>query len=509
MTDPLPVLKTNGIYMAFGRVDVLRDVTFEIYPGEVHGLVGENGAGKSTLAKIIAGVHQPRAGTIQFSANGGRLSAVEIPSPHAATQLGIALIHQEPLTFPELDIAENIFIGRQPMSRGFRRVDWSKMYRQSEEILHSLGVNLDAHQKVRGLSIADQQMVEMAGALSQDARILLMDEPTAALTPNEVKELFAIMRKLRDQGTAIVFVSHRLDEVFEICDRITVLRDGELIGVRNKDETNVDEIIRMMVGRPLSALYERGAKSTVGDTLLEVQGLSRNRKFYDISFDVKAGEIVGLAGLVGSGRTEVARALFGTLDIDQGIVRFAGKQVHIHHPRQALAEGVIYLPEDRQHHGLVMPMSVTENTTLPILGQLANWGWLRNQNERKITQDYVEKLRIVLRNINQPVRELSGGNQQKVVISKWLLSKPRVMILDEPTRGIDIGAKSEVHHLMGELAAQGMGILMISSELPEVLAMSDRILVMKEGRITGRFTKAEATAEKIMAAATGQVIEEV
>ena len=509
MTESSPVLKTNGIYMAFGRVDVLRDVTFEIYPGEVHGLVGENGAGKSTLAKIVAGVHQQRAGTIQISANGSGLSAVEIPSPRAATQLGIALIHQEPLTFPELDVAENIFIGRQPMSRRFRRVDWPKMYRRSEEILQSLGVNLDPHQKVRGLSIADQQMVEMAGALSQDARILLMDEPTAALTPNEVKDLFAIMRKLRDQGTAIVFVSHRLDEVFEICDRITVLRDGELIGVRNQAETNVDEIIRMMVGRPLSALYERGAKSTYGDILLEVQGLSRNRKFYDISFDVRAGEIVGLAGLVGSGRTEVARALFGTLDIDQGSVRFEGKEVHIHHPRQALAAGVIYLPEDRQHHGLVMPMSVTENTTLPILSQLSNWGWLRNQNERKITQDYVEKLRIVLRNINQPVRELSGGNQQKVVLSKWLLSKPKVMILDEPTRGIDIGAKSEVHHLMGELAAQGLGILMISSELPEILAMSDRILVMKEGRITGRFTKADASAEKIMAAATGQVMEEV
>ncbi|OGO38473.1 MAG: hypothetical protein A2W35_17080 [Chloroflexi bacterium RBG_16_57_11] len=507
MTDPSPVLKTNGIYMAFGGVDVLRDVTFEIYPGEVHGLVGENGAGKSTLAKIIAGVHQPRSGTVQISINGGGLSSVEIPNPHAATQLGIALIHQEPLTFPELDVAENIFIGRQPMTRGFHRVDWSQMYRRSNEILKSLGVELDPHRKVRGLSIADQQMVEMAGALSQEARLLLMDEPTAALTPNEVKELFTIMRRLRDQGTAIVFVSHRLDEVFEICDRITVLRDGELIGVRKSTETTVDGIIRMMVGRPLSALYERGATASQGRTLLEVDRLSRNRKFYDISFDVRAGEIVGLAGLVGSGRTEVARALFGTLDIDQGSVRIDGKEVRIHHPRQALSAGMIYLPEDRQHHGLVMPMSVTENTTLPILSQVANWGWLRNQNEHKITRDYVEKLRIVLRNIGQPVRELSGGNQQKVVISKWLLSQPKVMILDEPTRGIDIGAKSEVHHLMGELAAQGMGILMISSELPEILAMSDRILVMKQGRITGRFTKADATAEKIMAAATGQVME--
>jgi rhamnose transport system ATP-binding protein len=316
------------------------------------------------------------------------------------------------------------------------------------------------------------------------------------------------MRKLRDQGTAIVFISHRLEEIFEICDRITVLRDGELVGVRNPAEISVDGIIRMMVGRPLSTLFEKGETHKVGTPMLEVQNLTRAMKFEDISFEVRAGEIVGIAGLVGSGRTDVARALFGALDIDRGTVRLNGKGVRIKHPRQALSLGMIYLPEDRQHHGLLMPMSVTHNTTLTILDRLAKNGWVRDRIEREITQEYVQKLRISLRDVSQPVRELSGGNQQKVVLSKWLLTKPKVMILDEPTRGIDIGAKSEVHRLMGELASQGLAILMISSELPEILAMSDRMIVMREGRITGRFEKAEATAERIMAAATGQILEE-
>lgn len=490
--------------MAFGGVNVLKDINFEIYPGEVHGLVGENGAGKSTLAKIIDGVYQPKEGKIEL--NG---SAVEIPNPHIATQLGIALIHQEPLTFPELDVAENIFIGRQPKAKGGRWIDWNGMYKRSSELLQELGVSIDPRRKVRGLSIADQQMVEMAGALSQDAKILLMDEPTAALTPNEVKDLFAITRKLRDQGTAIVFVSHRLEEVFEICDRITVLRDGELVGVRKTGEVSIDEIIRMMVGRPLSVLFEKGNSHRIGEPMLEVSHLSRIMKFEDISFEVRSGEIVGVAGLVGSGRTEVARALFGTLDIDSGSVRLNGKEAKIKNPGQAMAMGLIYLPEDRQHHGLLMPMDVTLNMTLSILGRIAPGGWLREKSEREITREYVDKLRIMLRRLDQPVRELSGGNQQKVVISKWLLTQPKVMILDEPTRGIDIGAKAEVHRLMGDLAAQGMAILMISSELPEILAMSDRILVMREGRITGEFSKSEATAEGIMAAATGQTLEEI
>ncbi len=503
MTDNSPILTTQGIYMAFAGVNVLRDIDFEIYPGEVHGLVGENGAGKSTLLKNIAGVHVPKAGEIRLNGE-----VVHIPNPQVATVLQIALIHQEPLTFPDLDVAENIFIGRQPMKSGLRRLDWATMYTRSAEILDSLSVKLDPREKVRGLSIADQQMVEMAGALSQDAKILLMDEPTAALTPSEVDDLFSIIRLLRDQGTAIVFISHRLEEIFDICDRITVLRDGELIGHMLADEVSVDEIIRMMVGRPLSTLFEKSESEEFGEPVLEVENLTRALKFEDISFDVRAGEIVGMAGLVGAGRTDVARALFGTLEIDSGTIRINGQEVKIGRPRDALKQGMIYVPEDRKKNGLLMPMSVTKNMTLAVLERLSRRGLLREKLEEQSAQEYIEKLNIVLRDSSQPVIELSGGNQQKIVLSRSLMANPKVMLLDEPTRGIDIGAKAEVHRLMSELAAQGIAILMISSELPEILAMSDRIIVMREGRISGRFDKEEATAERVIAAAAGQVLQE-
>ena len=501
MTEQTPILTTHNIHMAFAGVDVLKGVSINLYPGEVHGLVGENGAGKSTLAKIIAGVHQPTAGEISYQGH-----TVQIPSPHDAAALGIALIHQEPLTFPDLDVAENIFVGRQPMKGG--AVDWGKMYKRSEELLASLGVKIDAHEKVRGLSIADQQMIEMAAALSQDVKVVLMDEPTASLTPSEVAHLLANMRRLREMGVAIVFISHRLEEIFEICDRVSVLRDGELVTGRDIKATTVDEIIRLMVGRPLSALFEKQSGNGYGPLMLEVKNLSRAKKFADISLDVRAGEVVGMAGLVGAGRTDVGRALFGILETDSGEVRLAGKPFKINSPREAMTQGLVYVPEDRQHHGLLMPMSISQNMTLSILEQLSPRGWLQAKAEGKVTQDYIEKLRIVLRNAGQAARELSGGNQQKVVLAKWLLTRPKVLILDEPTRGIDIGAKAEVHRLMGELAAEGMAILMISSELPEILAMSDRIVVMREGRIVARLDKAEATQERIIAAATGQILEE-
>ncbi len=501
MTEQTPILTTHNIHMAFAGVDVLKGISLSLYPGEVHGLVGENGAGKSTLAKIIAGVHQPTVGEIKYQGH-----TVQIPSPHAAADLGIALIHQEPLTFPDLDVAENIFAGRQPL-RG-QSVNWSEMYKRAQDLLTSLGVQIDPHTKVRGMSIADQQMIEMAAALSQDVKVVLMDEPTASLTPSEVAHLLANMRRLRDQGVAIVFISHRLEEVFEICDRVSVLRDGELIGERDIKTTTVDEVIRLMVGRPLSTLFEKPSSTEYGQPLLEVKGLSRARKFADITLDVRAGEVVGLAGLVGAGRTDVGRALFGLLETDSGEVRLDGKPFNVRSPREAMAHGLVYVPEDRQHHGLLMPMTISQNMTLSILERLSLRGWLRDQTERAVSQDYVQKLHIVLRHVGQAVRELSGGNQQKVVLSKWLLTHPKVLILDEPTRGIDIGAKAEVHRLMGELAAQGLAILMISSELPEVLAMSDRIVVMREGRIVARLEKNDATQERIIAAATGQVLEE-
>lgn len=499
-----PILSAHGISKAFGGTPVLRNVSLDLWPGEVHALLGENGAGKSTFNKILSGVHTPDSGTIKIDGQ-----PVALTSPAAAQAHGIALLHQEPIIFPDLDVAENIFIGRQPLRGPGRSIHWAVMYEQAGTLLKSLGVPLDSHERMGGLSVASHQMVEMARALSQDTRVLIMDEPTASLSPDEVADLFRIVRDLRTQGVAIVFISHRLEEVFEISDRITVLRDGEFVNTVTPGETTREEIIRMMVGRPLSSLFEREA-SSIGKPLLAVEGLSRVGHFRDVSFEVRAGEIVGMAGLVGAGRTEVGEAIFGVTRLDAGSVLLDGKPVRIHSPRQAVQLGLAYVPEDRQQHGLLLTMPIAENVTLPVLKQFARLGWLRLQREKEIAEEYTKRLHLRgARDVSQAVGELSGGNQQKVVLAKWLLSQPRVLILDEPTRGIDIGAKAEVHRIMGELAGQGMAILMISSELPEILAMSDRVLVLREGRLTGHYSRAEATQEKIMASATGQVATEV
>jgi ABC-type sugar transport system ATPase subunit/ribose/xylose/arabinose/galactoside ABC-type transport system permease subunit len=492
-----PLLAAVGIFKSFGGVDVLKNADLDLYPGQIHALVGENGAGKSTLAKIIGGVHTPRQGTITI---GGR--AVHLPTPRAAIAQGVALIHQEPLTFPDLSVAENIFIGRQP--RGLAGVQWKRMYDQADAILRSLGVKIDARANVSGLSIADQQMVEMAAALSQNAKILLMDETTAALTPSEVKDLFRVMRQLRDQGAALAFIGHRMEEIFEICDRITVLRDGDIVAHLVTSETSIDEVLKLMVGRSISSMFARDIQHKPGEVVLEVKQLSRAGEFSDISFEVRKGEIVGLAGLVGAGRTEVARAIFGITTADAGAVCIDGQPVNITGPRDAMSRGLALVPEDRQHHGVLMPQSVWRNATLTVAGRLSRLGWLRDGAAKTQTKSYVDRLRVKLRSINQPIRELSGGNQQKIVLAKWLATQPKVIVLDEPTRGIDIGAKAEVHKLISELAAEGMAVLMISSELPEVLAMSDRVLVMREGKLMRQFTAAEATPEKVIAAATGQ-----
>lgn len=501
MPQSSPFVRTHNIYMAFDGVNVVRDVSLSLYPGEVHALVGENGAGKSTMLKIIAGIYRPRAGTVEV----GGQEAV-IPTPQAASALGIALIHQEPLAFPDLTVAENIFVGVEPKRPGIGWLDWPAMYQRTGEVLATLGIKLDPKARMRGLSVADQQMVDMAAALSQNARVLLMDEPTASLTPNEVDRLFNIMRKLRDEGAAIVFVSHRLEEVLAIADRITVMRDGEVVGERYPQQTNADEIIRLMVGRSLHAMYEKPQDRQPGPVVLEASGLTSAGHFEDISFQLRASEIVGLAGLVGAGRSFVAQALFGILALDRGTVKVHGRPVTIKTPRDAMAQGIAYVPEDRQHQGLLMPMSVTRNISLPTLPQFAQFGWLRGSGERAAAESFVERLRIILRQVEQPVAELSGGNQQKVVLSKWLLTRPKIIILDEPTRGIDVGAKAEVHRLMGELAAQGIAILMISSELPEVLAMSDRVLVMREGHLVAALDRNEMSAERVMATATGQLV---
>ncbi|MCC6443682.1 MAG: sugar ABC transporter ATP-binding protein [Armatimonadetes bacterium] len=498
----IPRIRAQAVSKSFGESPVLKRVDFILYPGEIHALVGENGAGKSTLTRILSGVYPPDAGQVLLDERPVRLA-----SPLAARQCGIALLHQEPLVFPDLSVAENIFLGRHPVKGIFRAIRWKEVYAQAGAALESLGVPLDPRAPMKGLSAANCQMAELARALSQDAYALILDEPTASLTPGEVKELFRILRRLRDRKTAILFISHRLEEVFDIADRITVMRDGEIAGTALPRETSHEEIIRMMVGRSLGAIYshERGE---IGETRLKVAGLGIAGKFEGISFEIRAGEIVGMAGLVGAGRTEVANAVFGIIAPDAGAVFIDGRPVRIDSPQAALRHGLAYVPEDRQKQGLLLPASIARNITLPQLRAFTKMGWMSLKKEEAAAMEISGRLRLRgHRGVRQAVGELSGGNQQKVSLSKWLLTRPRVLILDEPTRGIDVGAKAEAHRLMGELAQQGMAIWMISSDLPEVLALSDRILVLREGRLTGEFTRSEATQERIMAAATARVTE--
>lgn len=491
------VVRAVGMRMSFGSVEVLRGVDLELRSGEIHAIVGENGAGKSTLAKLIGGVYRPTGGQIEVT---GR--AVSFAGPKEAIDAGIGLIHQEPLTFPDLDVAQNMFVGREPLSTS-RFVDWKELRARADEILGQLGVGLKSRDKVRGLSIAQQQMVEMATAMSQRARALIMDETTAALTPNETAELFAVARRLRDSGCALAFVSHRLEEVFELCDRITVLRDGGLVVSSLTTETTIDDVVRAMVGRDLNPGPHTVPSTRHGSAALEVDGLSRGRQFRDVSFRVIAGEILGLGGLVGSGRTSIAKSIFGIERPESGTIKVAGRRIELKDPAAAMRAGIALVPEDRRHHGLMMPMSVTDNMALATLKDLSRNGWTRRGEERRVAQNFVSQLRIALRDVGQVVGELSGGNQQKVVLAKWLQTKPQVLILDEPTRGIDVGAKEEVYRLMRELADGGMAILMISSDLPELLAMSDRIVVARSGRIVAEFGS-RPTEEEVMRAATGQ-----
>jgi rhamnose transport system ATP-binding protein len=491
-----PRASLSGISMRFGATQALDDVSLELRPGEIHGLVGENGAGKSTLVKILAGVYQPDAGEIALDGE-----PVVLHGPAQARQLGIAVVHQEPRLFPDLTVAENVFLGHAPRG-AFGSIDWGAMRRAAASIFAGLGVRIDPGAIVRGLSMADQQLIEIAKALSIEARVLILDEPTASLSAHEVERLFTIVRQTRDRGVAVLFVSHRLDEVFELCDRATVLRDGKhVVTTATKDLTPAD-LIRHMVGRAVT-LFPK-VESPIGDVLLQVDGLSRGPAFQDVSFSVRAGEILGLAGLVGAGRTEVARVLFGIDRADAGEIRLDGEVVSFRSPSTALAAGVAYLPEDRHLDGLVLDFPIASNVTLPILPRLFPRLMIRPATERKLGARYIEQLRIRATGVDQLASALSGGNQQKVVLGKWLASEPRILILDEPTRGIDIGAKVEVHRIISELAASGLAIMLISSDLPEVLAMSDRILVLHEGSVTAEIARADATEEAVMFAATAQ-----
>jgi rhamnose transport system ATP-binding protein len=492
------ILELKNISKSFSGVEVLHQVSFSLERGEVHALLGENGAGKSTLVKVITGFHQPDTGEIYL--NGEK---IEFADTHESRQAGIAAIYQELSLFPDLDVAENIFVGRQPTTAG-GRIDWRKLYTEADKLLTSLGVHLELKQKARNLSIAQQQMVEIARAFSINARILIMDEPTSSLTLHEVDDLFRLVRRLREQGTAIIFISHRLEELYALADRVTVLRDGAYVGTRSMKEVTRDDLIRMMVGRTITNMFPK-QDVKAGKVALQVDHLTREGAFRDISFELREGEILGMAGLVGAGRTNVARALFGVELPSSGTIQLNGKEIQILSPQQAIELGLAYVPEDRQLHGLIPQMNITSNISLPMLQEYSRRGWLQDNVERTSAFQAARQIEVRANNIWQKARELSGGNQQKVVLAKWLSTKPKILILDEPTRGIDVGTKAAVHALMSKLASEGLAILMISSELPEVLGMSDRIIVMHEGHLTGHFTREEATQEKIISAATQAV----
>lgn len=489
------VLELREVAKKFGSVVALTSATLTVHPNSIHALVGENGAGKSTLVKIVAGLYQRDSGEFLF-----RGEPVDFTSTAAAKAAGIAVIYQEPTLFPDLSVVENIFMGRQPTDR-LGRIDRKAMRAEAREIFARLAVHIDPDRLAEGLSIADQQIIEIAKAISLDARLLIMDEPTAALSGVEVERLFAVARSLRDEGRGIVFISHRFDEVFSLCDTITVMRDGRYISTDATADVKEDEIVRRMVGRDVTDLFPK-QETTVGEELLRVEALTSVGVFSDVSFTVRAGEIVALAGLVGAGRSEIARAVFGVDGYQSGTVTLAGKPVPKRSPAAAMAAGLALVPEDRRKQGLVLETSVARNTTLAIRSKLSKWGFIRNASENRAAREWSERLQVKTSALDTLAGTLSGGNQQKVVLGKWLATNPRVLIIDEPTRGIDVGTKAEVHRLTSELAGRGMGILMISSELPEVLGMADRVLVIREGRLTAELSRAEATAENVMYAAT-------
>jgi ribose transport system ATP-binding protein len=490
------VLQLRGIRKIFPGVVALDGVDFELARGEVHVLLGENGAGKSTLMKIMSGAYRKDGGEIVWE--GG---TIEIKNPKHARELGISIIYQEFNLIPQLSAGENIFLGHEPHSGGI--VYQKEIFEHATKLLDALGVRLDPRTPVRALSVAQQQMVEVAKALSVEAKVLIMDEPTSALTEVEIQELFATIRRLQAQGVAIVYISHRLEELFAIGDRVTVLRDGKYVATHRIAEVSAAQLVRLMANREVKEHFPR-QKAKVGEELLRVENLTRGAKLKDVSFSLRRGEVLGVAGLLGSGRTELARAIFGVDPIDAGRIWVKGREVRIKSPSAAIKLRLGFLTEDRKTQGLVLVLSVRENLSLPSVEKLSRYGVLNAAAEAKLAGRLVEDLRIKTPGLKQKVLYLSGGNQQKVVLGKWLGCEADILIFDECTRGIDVGAKVEIYQLMNRLTAQGVGIIMISSELPEILGMSDRILVMHQGSLQGEFNAGEATQEKILSAALGQ-----
>jgi inositol transport system ATP-binding protein len=486
------LLAAEGIRKEFPGVVALDDVSFRLRRGSVHALMGENGAGKSTLMKVLAGIYQPDKGKVQLKGVDIRLA-----SPLDALENGIAMIHQELNLMAYMTVAENIWIRREPLNR-FGLVDHGEMYRRTEELFERLNIGIDPEAKVGDLSVANRQMVEIAKAVSYESDVLIMDEPTSALTEREVEHLFRIIRGLRDQGIGIVYITHKMNELFEIADELSVFRDGKYIGTHASTEVTRDDIIRMMVGREITQMFPK-EEVPIGDVVLSVKNLTLKGVFHDVSFDVRAGEILGVAGLVGSGRSNVAETLFGVTPASSGTIEIDGKRVTIDSPTTAIRHRMAFLTEDRKDTGCLLILDVLENMQIAVLqDKFVKNGFVQEKELTEVCEEMCRKLRVKTPNLAERVENLSGGNQQKVLIGRWLLTHPRILILDEPTRGIDVGAKAEIHRLVCEMARKGVAVIMISSEMPEILGMSDRIMVMHEGRVTGFLERAEATQIKVM-----------
>jgi ABC-type sugar transport system ATPase subunit len=489
------LLEMKAISKSFHGITVLHNVHFRLREGEVHALVGENGAGKSTLMKILAGIYEPEEGEVLL-----RGQKVYIDSPTVSQRLGISVIHQELNLVPYMTVAENIFLGREPNKKGW--LSYDHMVKGTVQLLGQLGLDLNPKAYVHSLSIGEQQIVEIAKALSIHADILIMDEPTAVLTEYEASKLFQLIEKLKKQGVGIVYISHRLSEIKRVCDRMTVLRDGQLVTTCDTDEVTERDIANLMVGRELQNLYPE-KPDRIGNEVLRVEKLSKAPYFHNVSFRLRRGEIVGFAGLIGAGRTELVRAIFGDIRPDAGKVYVQGEEVHIRSPANAIQHGIGFSTEDRKKTGLFMDLSVGQNVILPSLNNVSRMSFVNRRRERALVKKKVEELKIKLNHLNQPVKNLSGGNQQKVVLAKWLLAETELFFLDEPTRGIDVGAKGEIYQLIARLAADGKGVVIISSELPELLGLCNRIVVMHKGQVQGELDAREATEQAIMAMATG------
>lgn len=485
----MSLIELKDIHKSFYGVEVLHGVNFVLRSGTVHALMGENGAGKSTLMKVIAGVHDADSGKILLDGK-----EVTIPSPAKARELGIAMIHQELATEPEMSVAENIYLGREPGRFGM--VDYHQLYRQTGELLNNLGININPRSKMKQLRVADQQMVEIAKAISQNARVVIMDEPTSSITDKEVENLFKMIRGLKESGVGIIYISHKMDEIFRICDEMTILRDGTYIDTFKAADVDENTLIKSMVGRDLGVQFPK-VEVPIGETVLEVQHLTRVGEYEDISFKLHKGEILSFAGLVGAGRTELMHSIFGITKPDSGKIFLNGKEVNFKSPREAIQNGIAYVTEDRKGEGLVLPMSVEKNITIASLKSFVKNGFLQKKKEMEVVKDEVASLGIKVARTSLSVKSLSGGNQQKVVLAKWMIASPNILIFDEPTRGIDVGAKAEIYKIMCDYVSKGNAILMVSSEMPEAMGMSDRMIILSNHRCSGELSRNEFNQEAI------------